>query len=239
MSDFSPNYNIPLLVTGQTNAHLTVNEALQRLEQLANLTVESTTVANQPSSPQDGQAWLLIGGASGVDWATHGGEVAFYLGGWHFITPKEGLVVWDAANQTELRHTQGVWISSGSQAAVSGVHTLCMKWDDFSADPTRVYPIMYTPGRILIEEIRSLLSSQIPQGANLTFRIIQSSALYGGGGLNVLPDTLVTDGAQGGANHPSIAQPLGSNPVWLGLMITSKNGAGADDFCINLRYRKV
>lgn len=247
MTDFSSRYNIPLLTTGQTNAHLTVNEALQRLEHLSTLTVESTLVTQEPTNPVDGQAWLLLGGASGVNWSTHAGEVAFYLGGWHFITPREGLTVWDSSVPKELRFSQGVWADSNGGGGGAGnadalTVAISIPFDDIVASSTYIHPIFRTPGRIHLIETYALLANQSTStGAYVRYSLVSGESLYGGPINLLFSDQSVTDSlnAQSGVPGPGIIQPSSPNSVWMGIKILTKSGTGPDHFTVNLRYRNA
>jgi hypothetical protein len=55
------------VAAGQAQKHITVNEALGKLDGLVQLAVQSRTVAAQPASPADGgDAWILPSGATGA-----------------------------------------------------------------------------------------------------------------------------------------------------------------------------
>lgn len=86
----TPRLNLPLLLAAQAQKHVTVNEALMRLDGAVNLVLQSATLATPPSAPGEGMAWAVPLGA--VDaWAGKGGQVALSVnGGWVFMTPKAG-----------------------------------------------------------------------------------------------------------------------------------------------------
>ncbi|MCX7888574.1 MAG: DUF2793 domain-containing protein [Rhodobacteraceae bacterium] len=86
----TPNLSLPLLMPSQAQKHVTVNEAFIRLDALANLVLESATLATPPAAPPDGVAYLVPAGASG-QWAGQAGRIALRTGGgWDFVTPRAG-----------------------------------------------------------------------------------------------------------------------------------------------------
>ncbi|MEM6636086.1 MAG: DUF2793 domain-containing protein [Pseudomonadota bacterium] len=92
------NLGLPLIQAAQAQKHITVNEALVRLDGLAQLVLLSRVMATPPLSATDGQCWAVPTAASGA-WATHAGEIAIYSnGGWVFATPALG---WSAYIEDE------------------------------------------------------------------------------------------------------------------------------------------
>lgn len=95
-------FALPLLYIGQSQKESFVNEALVRTDALLHCSVLGTT-ATPPASPATGDSWLVATGASG-DWAGHDGDVVLRLSGaWTFITPRNGMRVFDiSAGQENL-----------------------------------------------------------------------------------------------------------------------------------------
>ena len=67
--DASPRLGLPYLAAGQLQKHVTLNEALARLDALTQTAVVSCTTAAQPASPAEGALYILPPGATGADWA--------------------------------------------------------------------------------------------------------------------------------------------------------------------------
>lgn len=126
MSQTSPTLQLPLVQPAQAQKHVTVNEALLRLDALVRTVVESRTLAAQPAEPGEGASWLIPAGASGDDWSGFGaGDIAVFRdGGWQAYSPQDGWQVhvrdeacdvhWDElgsrwrAAPTEQRLAEGV-----------------------------------------------------------------------------------------------------------------------------------
>src|SRR5690554_3539954 len=64
----TPRLNLPYLAAGQAQKHVTLNEALARLDACVAASARSRTTAAQPAEPAEGDLYLLPGGASGEAW---------------------------------------------------------------------------------------------------------------------------------------------------------------------------
>ena len=121
MSD-STHLGLPFVEAAQAQKHVTVNEALSRLDALVHLGVESAIESAPPVSPAEGARWIVGNGASG-SWVGEDGKVAAYIdGAWIFLTPKAGWQAWDAATRTWLIHDGTGWLAgpAGTVAALTG-----------------------------------------------------------------------------------------------------------------------
>lgn len=93
--DQSARLGLPYLAAGQMQKHVTLNEALTRLDALVQMAALSRTVAIQPAAPADGDLYILPGGAEGAAWsALSEGDVArAEAGGWTRVDAAEGTLV--------------------------------------------------------------------------------------------------------------------------------------------------
>lgn len=81
---------LPLLAPAQAQKHVTVNEALTRLDAMVQLRLISTSLATPPSSAVEGDCYGVPMGAVN-DWAGREGQLAcFTNNGWDFVAPKRG-----------------------------------------------------------------------------------------------------------------------------------------------------
>ena len=93
--DASARLALPYLAAGQMQKHVTLNEALTRLDALVQSAVVSRSTIVQPADPADGALYLLTAGAEGEDW---GGRAAgtlmrFEAGGWTVVPVTDGAIV--------------------------------------------------------------------------------------------------------------------------------------------------
>lgn len=106
MSELSSNLALPFLQPGQAQKHVTHNEALERLDVLAQLGLEAFGSVTPPVAPAEGEAHGIGAGAGGA-WAGQDGCIAAWLGqDWVFIDPAEGWRAWGRA-EAELRAWDG------------------------------------------------------------------------------------------------------------------------------------
>lgn len=93
----TPVLELPYIVAGQAQKHITHNEALARLDQIIHISVESRTVANPPDidTIEAGTRYVIANGATG-EWGEHSGKMAVRASstGWDFITLGTGWIIW-------------------------------------------------------------------------------------------------------------------------------------------------
>lgn len=94
MSDTSARLGLPYLAAGQMQKHVTLNEALTRLDGLVQCCVTSRSLATQPEAPGDGALYILPDGAEGTAWSLHpaGSLMRAEGGGWSRLAVPAGLI---------------------------------------------------------------------------------------------------------------------------------------------------
>ena len=106
----TPQMSLPLLAPSQAQKHVTVNEAMARIDALTHLVLASVSVASPPVSALDGTLHGVPDGAT-ADWAGQAGKLALRMGGgWVFVPPQVGwrAFVRDAG-------VSAIWDGSGWQ----------------------------------------------------------------------------------------------------------------------------
>ena len=112
MSETSPRFNLPYIMPGQAQKHVTHNESVRALDSLLHVSVLSRGQNSQPDAPAAGDSYL-IGGAPEDEFAGHALElVCFVDGSWMFYPPVQGLIanvedesiclIWRAGEWTEF-----------------------------------------------------------------------------------------------------------------------------------------
>ena len=131
MSD-SPHLKLPYLAAAQAQKHVTVNEALTRLDALVSLSVKSRSVSTPPTSPSDGDRYIVASAGAG-EWAGNDGQIAVFLnGGWDIIPPSIGWRAWIADESRDAIFEGAGWID-GVQASAGGAHmSVQVATEDFS-----------------------------------------------------------------------------------------------------------
>jgi Protein of unknown function (DUF2793) len=121
----TPNLSLPLLAAAQAQKHVTVNEALSRLDGLVQLSVISTTLTAPPASPAEGDRYIVAATAAGA-WTGWDASVALFSGGaWLRLVPQTGWSAHDAATSRNLVFDGAAWAAaaSGGGASVSAAGT--------------------------------------------------------------------------------------------------------------------
>jgi hypothetical protein len=107
---------------GQTQKEFIVNEAHALLDTLLHPTIEGEAAA-PPTPPADGECWLVGVNAAG-DWIGHDGEIACRQpGGWVFVSPRDGMRVFDKASGQAVLYADG-WRRIALPPAPSGGATV-------------------------------------------------------------------------------------------------------------------
>jgi hypothetical protein len=105
---------LPYLDAAQAQKHVTHNEALRRLDALAQLAVLDATLAEPPETPAEGDRYIVAADATG-DWADEDGVVAHFVdGAWAFAMPAEGWVAFDVGAGALLVRHEDSWQAIGS-----------------------------------------------------------------------------------------------------------------------------
>jgi hypothetical protein len=101
-------FKLPFIEASQAQKHMTVNEALAKLDAFAQLRVQSRTLA-EPALPVDGQSYIVPDGAIGA-WVGQDKAVALFSnGGWLFAAAQAGWKAWVLDEGAELRFDGAIW----------------------------------------------------------------------------------------------------------------------------------
>jgi len=118
----TPRYGLPLLFAGQSQKEFYVNEAHALADALLHAACEGEAAA-PPAAPTEGETWLVAAGATG-DWSGEAGRLAaFQSGTWLFVSPRDGMRLFDRATGQVLLFNNG-WHRPGAPAGPSGGATV-------------------------------------------------------------------------------------------------------------------
>lgn len=113
MTDASARFALPLILPGQAQKEAFHNEALTRLDAALHACIEEGPLAAPPGDPEAGQSWLVGEEATGA-WAGREGALASWTaGGWRFVSPVPGMLVWNIDQGCWLHWSGSAW-SDGS-----------------------------------------------------------------------------------------------------------------------------
>lgn len=173
---------LPLLMPSQAQKHVTVNEALLRLDALSQLVLRSRSVAAPPSAPAEGDCYGVPADAGG-DWSGHVGQIAVFIGnGWDFVTPGRG---WRAFIEDEgglfLLDADWTPIEGGAAPATEGPRFREIALDHpVSAGATSItLPII--PAAASVWGITGRVTEEIGGASSMEIGVVGSANRYGSG----------------------------------------------------------
>lgn len=108
MPEETANLQLPYIMSSQAQKHITHNEALQRLDALVHLVIQSGA-SSPPSSPDEGDCHAVLTAPTGA-WTGKAGRIAFFQdGAWIFILPRAGWIAWFANAARQKIWTGSAW----------------------------------------------------------------------------------------------------------------------------------
>ena len=114
------NLGLPLVQPSQAQKHVTVNEALARLDGLTQLVLASVTTLTPPVSATDGETYFIPGGATGT-WAGQDGQLAIWSnGGWAFVAPVRGWLGFIADQGVRAEFDGTGWVAGSLGVSANG-----------------------------------------------------------------------------------------------------------------------
>lgn len=119
MSEATARFGLPFIVPGQAQKELFHNEALTHIDAALHAAVAGAALPLPPATPGEGQSWIVAATASGA-WAGKDHNIATWTaGGWRFVTPQPGMLVWNRAASLWLHWTGSAW--SGGELPASAI----------------------------------------------------------------------------------------------------------------------
>ncbi|WP_155265157.1 DUF2793 domain-containing protein [Sphingomonas segetis] len=123
----TPRLSLPFLSVAQAQKEFAHNESLQTLDVLVAGSVEEGPRATPPTSPVIGSCYLVAEAATGA-WAGSSQCVAAWTsGGWRFVSPIDGMSLYDRASGTFALFRNGAWeigIVRATSVAIGGQQVL-------------------------------------------------------------------------------------------------------------------
>ncbi len=118
MPETSARFALPFIVPGQAQKELFHNEAVAAIDSILHAAVETGPAADPPSDPEPGESWIVASGA-GAAWSGKSASIATWTGGgWRFVPPVAGMLVWNKQSALWMRWTGSQW-SEGTIPASS------------------------------------------------------------------------------------------------------------------------
>lgn len=179
MSETTPLLALPLLASAQAQKHVTHNEALARLDALAQLAVHDRNRTVPPGAPIAGDRHLVAAGAGG-EWAGQDGRIALYDGGWTFLAPHAGWRVFVAQERTTLVHTGAGWSDLLAGTPSGGAVALRAVEEELVLAGAAVASTILIPDRSICLGVASRTVSAVTGATAYEVGIAGETAKFGG-----------------------------------------------------------
>ena len=133
------NMDLPLLMPAQAQKHVTVNDALLRVDGLVDLVLQSVTRATPPETVVEGQCWGVPPGAVNA-WEGQAGRIAIGAnGGWIFVSPGRGRRALVADRGLGAIHDGAGWVVGALSLGPHGSGMVAgQMWEDVVLVPGTV-----------------------------------------------------------------------------------------------------
>lgn len=131
--NMTAKFALPLLMPAQAQKHVTVNDALMRLDGQVDLVLQSISRTTPPDTLVDGLCWGVPAGAVNA-WEGQEGKIAIAAnGGWIFVAPGYGRRAMIADQGVGAIHDGMTWVAG---ALTLGTHGAGMIARQLSEDVT-------------------------------------------------------------------------------------------------------
>jgi hypothetical protein len=144
---------LPLLEAAQAQKHVTVNEALVRLDAAAHLTLLSVSTATPPGLATEGDCYGVPTGAVN-EWAGQAGRVAIHSnGGWQFLDATTGWRAWVADAGAVALYETDDWQIGAETLSANGAGQLARVVEvdhSIAAGPTSTTAAIIPSGAIVL-----------------------------------------------------------------------------------------
>lgn len=105
----TPHLDLPLLAAAQAQKHVTHNEALTSLDAVVQLSVKERGRTAPPSSPAEGDRYLVGTDATGAFAGQEGKIALFDLAAWRFLAPRAGWIAHVESESALIVHDGAQW----------------------------------------------------------------------------------------------------------------------------------
>ncbi|MEM7505527.1 MAG: DUF2793 domain-containing protein [Pseudomonadota bacterium] len=176
------NLDLALLDAAQAQKHVTMNEALTRIDDLLFGAVASVG-QTAPPVPVDGEAHVVGAPATG-DWSGHENQIAYAAnGGWRFLTPRPGWRVWSLSDHHDLFCDSVEWrpgvsaCSAGAAVTTQGV----LEFDHVLATGGASTSVETIPDKAIVLGISARVIEAITGASTWSLGVPGSPDRYGSG----------------------------------------------------------
>lgn len=171
---------LPYLEAAQAQKHVTVNEALARLDALVSLSALSRSLAAPPASPTEGDRYIVAPGAAGA-WVGWDGQIAIFLnGGWDVVAPSAGWRAWIADEGRDVLFDGGAWHDGAAAASSGAIMSIQIATEDFTLPAAAsAQTSALIPDRAVVIGVTARVTEQITGAPTWAVGVPGASGRYG------------------------------------------------------------
>lgn len=186
---------LPFLEAAQAQKHVTVNEALRRLDALLHLSVDARDLMAPPEEPEEGARYIVGAEAEGA-WTGHDGKIAALIdGAWVFFAPRAGWQAFDEASGTMLVHDGAGWSPAGGSGltGASGAATALtlVEGEHELAEGATSETAFVIPDCAIVLGVTGLVIEAITGATSWSLGVADDPARYGSGIGTMLDATVI------------------------------------------------
>ena len=179
----SPRIGLPYLDAAQAQKHVTMNEALARLDIVAAARVETRALASPPVSPLEGEAHIVPDAAGGA-WVGQDGNIAAFLnGGWDFIVPWAGWRLWVTSDSGFVVYDGVDWQLASQPTSPGGALSALrqVEIDHTVAAGSTSATTLFIPDKAIVLGVTGRVTTAITGATAWSLGVTGSSTRYGSG----------------------------------------------------------
>ncbi|MBT8454471.1 MAG: DUF2793 domain-containing protein [Rhodobacteraceae bacterium] len=161
--DSTTTLRLPLVQAAQAQKHVTVNEALVRLDALVELTLASRAITAPPGTAEEGACYAVPAGAVNA-WDGQAGRLALFVGGgWDFLDPVTGWRAWIADEGVPGVFDGVDWVAGSGAVSPNGAAFVqrVVEFDHTIATGPSSDTIAAVPGNALVYGVSGRVLSAI------------------------------------------------------------------------------
>jgi hypothetical protein len=173
---------LPAIEAAQAQKHVTHNEALALLDTFVQLAVESRSVATPPSSPVEGDTYIVAAGATGA-WSGWDIMLAVFFGGARQkLTPPAGARAFVKDERASVTYNDGIWRDGIALTAHGGRLTLRAKEEELTLSGTFVETAdsAFIPNRAIVLAVASRTTLAITGATSYDVGVSGEASKFGG-----------------------------------------------------------
>ena len=185
MSD-STHLALPFLEAAQAQKHVTVNEALRRLDGVVQLSVADSTLTTPPGAPTEGERHIVGASATGA-WAGADNAVAMWSDGvWMFLAPETGWRAFDTSASEFVFFNGAGWaaepgggLPSSAHGAATGFHVL--EGDHTLSAGASNDTSFVIPDRAIVFGVTGIVLADVTGATSWSLGVAADASRYGSG----------------------------------------------------------